>query len=167
MFADLTIAGFSSEITALSISNGATVTLVGCSVLDNRITGTQLDDAVISVEAVDPDNTFSQQQDTILRLQQCSFGDNDSDHVLVSESGSAIHSEYEAFIFSDVSREVHQYIAEDILLTSTQPLVDAPISRPGITATSSWFVTTQEVCCLRAYLCHLAAMWHRFCRSFV
>lgn len=130
------------------------MTVEGCSITGNRIVGTFNNTAVISVSAVDPENLLGQQQDTILRLQQCNISDNIASHNLLSvEDG--YFSDYKARIFSDISLEVH-YTDRPLLQTasgetqqsSSEPLADAPANRTGITAASPWFVMTQEVWCL-------------------
>lgn len=139
--------GFSSESSVLWISDRATVTLVGCSIQDNTVSGTKLNNAVISVNAVEPTSPDAQHQDTVLRLQQCVLTVNTADHVLIANRGGMVYSEHEAVIFNDAFSDVEVELnsIEGELLDLTHPLDKATASRPGIDATTPWLLTVQQV----------------------
>lgn len=134
------------SMTALWISDGATVTLVNSSFNGINIVGRAFNRAVISVNAVSNDTNIAQQQDSILRLQQCSITGNKAASVIAA-SNIKPFQDFEARVFSDVSFSV-QYNA-DSQPGLTQPLSAAPASRPGITASSVWFKTAHQVCSKR------------------
>ena len=138
----LTILDFESETSAFWISGGATVTMNGCALSSNVVTGKYYS-AVVSVNAVDPDSSSSQQQDTILRLQQCTLANNTAPNIIFSDGQSSVHSLFDVEVYSDEERAVF-YTKNDAMGT-TSPLSTAPASRPGITASSPWFIGVQQV----------------------
>lgn len=84
--AGLSIINFSSETAALSISNGATVNLEGRNILRNTISDTHMNSAVISVNAVNPDSDYAQQQNTILKLRHCWLSQNSGPETILAHS---------------------------------------------------------------------------------
>lgn len=145
--AGLSIIDFSDVQSAMLISNGATVTLEGCTFTRNSVPPGGIYTGIIIVEAVhtDYETNDQSQQDTILRLQQCILENNDADHDLVaidydSESSPSL---FDAVIYSDVGREV--FTTLDLTLDPSLPLAEVPASRPGIDTSTSWFVELQRV----------------------
>ena len=146
--AGLSITNFESDTSALWINNGATVTLEGCTLSRNSISDAYTNSAVISVNAVDPDSSVSQQQDTILRLRQCTFSSNTANHTLVAREISP-YTLFDVGIYSYVERKVWKLreLNGDYLRSqgTTLPLAQAPTSRPGIDASTPWLLNVQQV----------------------
>jgi hypothetical protein len=128
------------------VSSGATATLVGCSFSNNSNFNTTYNSAVLSVNAVNPNVAYSQLQDTIVRLQNCSFPVLNSS--VVSHQDSDLFPAYSARVYSDnATLEVLQVSrnGEDINLGSAEPLSAAPAGRKGIAGTSTWLQEAQQV----------------------
>lgn len=136
------ITDFSSTTSNLWVSDGATVNLDNCSIVKNTVTGTKVNNAVISLNAVELGSNDIVEQDTILRLQQCTITGNTAKEIIIANN-KRLFTAFQALIFSDTDFTV-KYI--DVKVGTTQPISEAPVSRPGITATSAWFVAIQEVC---------------------
>lgn len=127
------------------MSNGATATLNNCSISNNFISGTYINSAALSVNAVDPNDANAQQQNTIVRLLQTTFSGNTAAHNLIAYSGQdTFFSLYEVGIFSDdLNQEV--FYTNNFTKGTALPLDQAPADRPGIDASTPWFVSMQEV----------------------
>jgi hypothetical protein len=126
---------------------GATVTLVRCTFADNTITGTHYNSAVLSVNAVKnvPD---AQMQDTIVRLDQCSFTRNYAWNLLVVNERDTMYDQYSAVIYSDDADLEVLYVSESgkkKVQRFAEQLSAAPAGRQGITSTSVWLWRAQQV----------------------
>jgi hypothetical protein len=145
------IAAFAGD-SAMWITEGATVTLVGCSFIDSIIHSPLPFSAVLSVCAVNVEYHDAQLQDTIVRLEQCTFSGNDADNVLATYKGNVNFAAYSAIIFSDtITHKVLQVtVDDDDAINRTEaparPLSTAPAGREGITSTSPWLHSVQQVC---------------------
>lgn len=126
------IIDFASERTVMTVVGGATVTLNGCTLSRNAITGDSPDSALLSVQW--PEN--------VIRMEHCKMSGNFALHNLLVDTSSATHAQ----IFSDEDFKVH-YTNSDTAIDTTLPLILAPLSRPGINATSPWIIEVQRVCC--------------------
>jgi hypothetical protein len=137
-------------VSALWISNGATVNMVGCSFTRNFITGAKLNDAVISVNAVQPNGSiYGRAQDTMLRFQQCSEENNHGRFLSAYNEGS--FGSFDVLIFSDGNFTVNRVInLGEVKYEDPLPLTD-PQSRRGIDNSSDWFLQTLQVCTLKAF----------------
>lgn len=140
--AGLSISDFSSDTAALFISSGATVNLEGCTISRNTISDTYSNSGVISVNAVDTDNDNAQQQNTTLRMQQCILFGNSGVETIIADS-TGIFNKFDVAIYSNVPRPV--YYTKDSKHGSTLSLNQVPASRPGIAASSPWFLGVQQV----------------------
>ena len=130
--AGLKIIDFESEYSALQISDEATVTLEGCTLSRNSISDAYANNAVIRVL----------DEDTILRLRQCTLSGNTAPNMLAVRCNSCAMSD--VGIYSDVEREV--YLDSDSpSQATTLPLAQAPASRPGIDASTPWLLNVQQV----------------------
>lgn len=140
--AGLTIKDFNSTISALWVSDGATVTLVNTHISDCSINGFFGNSAVVSVNAVQTRSTyFAQQQDTILRLKRCTLTNLAASHELVEFVSDPFRA-YDARVYSDEARviyrvtgDTHRQLTEKV---STKWLSEAPADRPGIDAVIHW-----------------------------
>lgn len=141
--AGLSIIDFESATSAIFISQGATVTLQNSTLTRNTITGSFLNVAIISVNAVDP-NDNNVPQDTILRLRQCTLAGNTATNVLTATADSEPFELFGVGVYSDVEREVFLNGAIP-LRGNTLGLEEAPGGRPGIDESSVWFVDLQQV----------------------
>lgn len=84
-----------------------------------------------------------------MRLEECSFENNDVDedaHTLVASDGDGVN---EAMFFSDVERGVYMRenwnIGPPRHMAKTYPLNTAP-KKPFLTANDDFIVETQQVC---------------------
>jgi hypothetical protein len=79
---------------------GASMTLPSCTFAGNTIPGTHYNSAILSADGVKsvPD---AQMQDTIVRLEQCSFTRNQAWNLLEANERHAMYDEYSAVIYSD------------------------------------------------------------------
>jgi hypothetical protein len=143
----------------IHMSGGATVSLLGCTFSNNNITADEGNEqlptperfipviGVIDVSIYDiEDSPPAQRQDTIVRLQDVAFIDNDMNEIVIAQSS---YKEFEGLIYSDEERRVSlkEFVeAEHYLNETTLPFEAAPADRQGITATTPWFQSTQEVC---------------------
>jgi hypothetical protein len=138
-------------VSGMIITNGATVTLVESSFVNITIILSYPDSAVLSVNAVHRHSSNAQLQDTIVRLEQCTFSGNTAETVLKTYKGNVDYSAYSAFIFSDtLPHEVLQVtVGDDDLINKTEapakPLSTAPAGREGISRSSPWFQSVQKV----------------------
>jgi hypothetical protein len=126
---------------------GATVTLFRCTFANNSITGTHYNSAILSVNAVKsvPD---AQLQDTIVRLEQCSFTRNRALSLLVVNKRDSMYDEYSAVVYSDDADLEILYVLENgrkKVQGFAQPLEAAPAGRHDITSTSAWLRSAQQV----------------------
>lgn len=135
---------FSTTETAMAIINGATVTLADCSFARNIINATFQNSAIIVVNAVVPDIPDKQDQDTILRMQQMSFIDNTAPSIIASATQVVPFLDFDVAVYSDEKMKVYAVSASPFIDT-TLSLDEAPASRPGVDASSSWFLNMQEV----------------------
>jgi hypothetical protein len=142
--AGLTSSYFGGDQAAMMVTDGATVTLVECSFINNTINSTFLNSAVLSVNAVDPSQVLAQSQDTIVRLQQCSFTNNVADALIVTTKGGDF-SDFSALVYSDAVFDVVTLYINSVTQNVTEPLSAAPPGRPGITGTSPWLRSAQQV----------------------
>jgi hypothetical protein len=132
------------------IAEGATVTLVGCSFINSTTTSPYPFSAVLSANAVNLYKS-AQTQDTIVRLEQCTFSGNKADSVLVTYEGSVNYAAHFAFIYSDsiTHKVLHVTVDDDGAINRTEaparPLSTAPADRKGITSSSPWLQTVQQV----------------------
>jgi hypothetical protein len=132
------------------ISEGATVTLVGCSFIDSTITSPYPFSAVLSANAVNLYKS-AHTQDTIVRLEQCTFSGNKADSVLLTYEGNVNFAAHFAFIYSDTHthKVLHVTVDDDGAINRTEapakPLSTAPADREGITSTSPWLQSVQQV----------------------
>jgi hypothetical protein len=135
------------------IAEGATVTLVGCSFINSTITSSYPNNAVLSVNAVGFENITAQQQDTIVRLEKCTFSGNNAEYVLLTYKGNVNFPTHFAYIFSDnVTHNVlHVTVDDEYAINRTEaparPLSTAPAGREGITSSSPWLQSVQQVRC--------------------
>lgn len=91
---------------------------------------------MIAVKVWYPGSSDLQEQDTILRLQQCTLSGNTASDVLVSLGGDYPFTWLEAEIYSDDERGVYYQKDTDSIGTSL-PLSQAPANRSGINASSA------------------------------
>lgn len=134
--AGLVVRDFVSEQACLLFSNGATANLHGCIITVNAVSETYSNSAINSVNAVDPDFAFSQDQDTLLMLQQCNLSGNDVPYDSVA-STTPPYTHFGAFIYSDVNRYVH-YDAQPPRTKVSLPLAQFPDSRSAIVNKEYW-----------------------------
>lgn len=97
-----------SDRSALQINNGATVSLNNCTLTRNIISDLHTNSAVISINALNPNELASQPQDTVLLMQQCALPDNSAPHDIAALKGSDYYTLFDAEVYSDVEREVHR-----------------------------------------------------------
>jgi hypothetical protein len=134
---------------AMWISNGATVTLVECSFIHNKVTNPHYITSVLSVNAVNPSYPHAQLQDTVVRMQRCTFSGNSAQRMLMTYSGVQPYTSHSAFIYSDdASLDVTRVLddVESVTRGAPEPLSAAPAGRPGINSTSTWLQRVQQVC---------------------
>ena len=132
---------FASHASALFVASGATVLLNTSIFSHNVISDAYPNSAVISANAVNPQFNNGQQQDTILRLQNCTIAKGNSNSTLQLAAFTGIpYSNFDVSVFSDVDREVLRYADSESTSGTTLSLVKSPASRPGIDASSPWFV---------------------------
>lgn len=121
----LLVTDFMSQEAVVLIEDGATVSMQQCSFTRNSLNGTTRNEAIISVHG----------QNTILRLQNCDFTANDAFYDLSATN--------DAKIYSDMKFEV--FMNDNIASVGVaSPLQQAPADRPGIDASSPWFLEVQQ-----------------------
>lgn len=135
----LRLLDFESENSALWMDYGATVTLDSSTLSRNYITGTLTNNAVVSVNARGINNINAQQQNTVLRLQQCTLAGNSGPNIFVAHSWGGLDVE----VYSDVERDV--FFTKNDAMGTTTPLSMALASTPGINASSPWFIDVKQV----------------------
>ena len=142
--AGLRIVDFESVNTALWIGLGATVTLQDSSLSRNSISDTLPSNAVIDVYAVRLDASGAQQQDTILRLQECIISSGTGVISLIAFTAEP-YTEFNASIYSDLKSDVYLFNDSPTQGTTlpTLPLAQAPAR--GINASFEWFLDVQQV----------------------
>jgi hypothetical protein len=148
MCAGLTIIGFSVDSSVMFIKHGGTGTLVGCNFTGNTITDNKFNSAILSVNAVNPNATYAQQQDTIVRVEHCTFDGNFADHRVVANKAHTTFPKYEALIFSDDAALEVLYVSDNGEKQDrghAKPLSGAPADRQGITNSSAWLRAAQKV----------------------
>jgi hypothetical protein len=154
LFAGLTILGFDGYQPALLVDRGATVTLLECSFMKN-------DEALSNSSSsvyFDADKLPPQTDDTIVRLERCTFDFSNLGSISLTrfmQTGAV--PTYTALFYSDAPVEVTLDTAEpysytyNITVFFTMDLSNAPAARQGIDRNSTWFQTAQQVC----YSCSL------------
>lgn len=145
--AGLSIIDFNSVSAALWVSNGATVTLQDSTITRNTISSKSKNSTLIGVSAVEPSKIYTQEQDTILRLQNVTLtGNLGPPRIITDFSKAGVESAYGAGVFSD--EDLFVFFAEaggGVALGVTSPLEQAPANSPGVNASDPWFVSVQEV----------------------
>jgi hypothetical protein len=147
---------FAGEISAMWVAHGATASLVRCSFAGNKITDEEINSAILSVNAVDSSDARAQLQDTIVRLHQCTFRDIE-DNLLLTNRGSDSFDAYAAHVYSDnTSLEVLRVSdnGDDTAQGFAEPLSAAPARRQGLTGTSAWLQSIQQVRSPAAFRTH-------------
>jgi hypothetical protein len=130
---------------AIWVGAGATATFVNCTFADNSIYPSDYS-GMLSVAATDPSSPFALPQDTIVRLQQCTFTANSAEDLLVTYEASGGDSEHSAHIYSDdASLKVRQISHDRDEQEWAEPLSAAPVGRQGINSKSTWLLTAQQV----------------------
>jgi hypothetical protein len=150
--AGLTLAHFAGD-QATWVESGATATFVGCNFTENSISSSWSDNAVLTVQGVNPlyNSTL---QDTIVRLENCTFTRNVADNVIVKsiwgEESSPTDS---AHIYSDdITQKVTLFDGRyDFYDRQAEPLTAVPAGRHGINGTSEWLQRILTVC--SSFLC--------------
>lgn len=145
-----------SEASTAFITEGSTVTLKNSEISRNAIPHSFGENAIIEVYTFDYEDFLGDQyyeylatstlpfkKAGILRLQNCTFSDNQGPYTLASK-GISEDFAFESQIYSDVQRPV--YLPKFTSLGSTLPLEQAPSNRPGIDDTNPWFLDALEVC---------------------
>jgi hypothetical protein len=142
----MTISAFAGGLSAMWVSNGATVTLVESSFVGNSITGVYNESAVLSVIAVEAINWDAQLQDTIVRLEQVEFTDNVADSLLTAQQGGTfLDSRFSALVYSDFILDVVSIDVDSFTLSVSEPLDAVPVGRRGISRNSAWLRRVQQV----------------------
>jgi hypothetical protein len=139
----LTIANFYTDASPFWVGDGSTVTCKRCKLFNNTVVLKYANSAVVSANAVDSTASYSQHQNTILRLEQCTVVENSAEVTFVEYHGNPFYY-YNALIYSDVAVDVLRVDASEALETS-KPLTDAPADRPGIENASPWKSLNTEV----------------------
>jgi hypothetical protein len=128
------------------VNNGATATLKECAFVHNAINDTYDNSAVLTVAASREGNVDAQQQDTIVRLEQCNFTNNIAQSLLTAQIGADfLDPTFSARIFSDVNLSVVILDGNSRTTDLTEPLSAAIAERLGITSTSLWLRRAQQV----------------------
>lgn len=158
----LSIIDYNTEGTSLFIRNGGLITLVDSQFRRITTSDKHLASSVIAVAAVSPKDLSSQQLPTVLRLQSTTISDSNA-AIELSRIEGAIWTLFETRIYSDVDREVDNlmYTAANVnteKVTGRQrseeplwvrelalPLEPQHDDRPGIDASSPWFLKVQQV----------------------
>jgi hypothetical protein len=159
LVAGVTFANFTSDTSVIWVGYGATVTMVGCTFTDNWISGESIYRAIINVNAVDPTKASAQPQDTIVRMENCTFtaGNNAENHVVTINDSKLYSAEtcewnvdetHSALLFSDDELVVLHVSGDppNQTLGTSDLLSKAPAERPGITRASPWFNSVQVRC---------------------
>jgi hypothetical protein len=147
--AGLTISNFAGT-SAIWINYGATVTLKHCTFLGNSKKSPSR--SVLSVSANDP-TSFTPDprlQDTIVRLQQCTFINNTAEFLIATSGGEGAAAELSAVVYSDEFYEVRHVVQDGTdEVQGTEPLAAAPADRQGLSETSFWIQNVKKVrsCC--------------------
>lgn len=141
--AGLALLDFASDRSILTVVYGATVTLEGCTISRNTITGRQGDGAIVNVNVGHPDSLYPSQTNTILRMQQCFMSGNDAPHDILGNT-VVTSKGIEVSVYSDTQRPVHSNDSAPAHDT-TFPLSQAPSTYPGINASSPWFENIRQV----------------------
>lgn len=141
--AGVSIIDFTSENSALFISDGATVLLNASVISRNTVSYTWPNSGVISVNSINPDIFGDQLADTIVRLRNCNLEGNDAVHDLIATTDGAIYREMNVSVYSDETRNLFWNLP-DPSMSTTLPLSLAPVDRPGIDASTDWFVNLKE-----------------------
>jgi hypothetical protein len=145
--AGLTVAHYAGD-QATWVESGATATFVGCSFTENSISSSYSDSAVLTVQGVSPLEN-STLQDTIVRLENCTFTRNVADNVIVKSIWGVESSPTDsAHIYSDdITQKVTLLDGRyDLYDRQAEPLTAVPPGRQGINGTSEWFQRIQTVC---------------------
>jgi hypothetical protein len=143
--AGMTSLDFGGDTSVMYASDGATVTLIGCSFIGNTINGTISNSAIFSINAVNLETPHKQLQDTIVRLEQCSFTDNVAGGLLVTYMDYPF-TEFSALTYSDITFDVMAFQGNSWTQSMTKPLSATPSGRLGISSTSPWLQSAQQVC---------------------
>jgi hypothetical protein len=135
---------------AMTVNGGATVTLEECVFIDNlaAIRNETAEYFEFEVAAI------AQRQDTIIRLQNCEFGDGFFAVELITDLTSENSPYSEVLVISDpyddglkVSHKVKEddYDFNNSTEYSTVDALTVPAARRGIESTSPWFQRVQKV----------------------
>jgi hypothetical protein len=143
--AGLTISHFAGDAAAV-VDGGATVTLVECTFIENSITGFYSNSAALSVNNIGP-HRDALLQDTIVRLENCTFTRNVADNLLLARVGGEESSPLaSAHIYSDNTTQMVVWVnGSNEIVGHAEPLTALPASRQGINGTSEWFQRVQKV----------------------
>jgi hypothetical protein len=149
--AGLTISDFAGDTAAAWVSDGATVTLVRSSFTANYITDTYYNSAILTVSAVDSNGgsvggSGGRPQDTIVRMQQCTFSNDFTANQLLTIKGNYF-SEYSAVIYSDDASFHVVHVSDQGAVRvpgSTKPLSGADAARQGLSGKSAWLQRAQR-----------------------
>jgi hypothetical protein len=134
----------------MMVNGGATVTLAECDFIENFYAISN----ITSELSWNEEASNAQSQDTIVRLQRCTFSGNSYDIELLQNLTSGSIPGGEAFIISDpydASLEVGHTVQEDDydFSNSTWYLTGhastVPADRKGINSTSAWLQGVQKV----------------------
>jgi hypothetical protein len=128
------------------VGDGATVTMVASVFTDNVVHTPANHAAILSVSETHP-GLGKQQQDTIVRLQQCIFtGSNYAAYFTDADMSSepAANPDHD-LIFTDGNLQILQVFSsgENRTLGFVGALSEAPAERQGINGTSPWLLRVQ------------------------
>jgi hypothetical protein len=134
------------------VDAGATVTMVGCSFTSNTLVGESSTNGVLTVGGFGSDDKAASNHlldDTIVRLQTCTFEESSGDAPIRTLDDSGVgppNYASLAHIYSDndIMVQGENYLGTP-QLNVTEPLSAAPAGRPGISGESNWLKQVQEV----------------------
>lgn len=131
---------FANRRSALDIREGATVTLkrslFACNTQEYGI------GAAITLFESSVPLTSSPDQDVVLRLEDVTFQDLTEEHAIAANQ----FQRHEPLVYSNQKWLVKFFTDDEVASSFTLPLEDAPTDRPGINASTPWFVNALEVC---------------------
>jgi hypothetical protein len=138
---------------AMTVSGGATVNLEECSFIDTYTAIGNFTEPDFDIEEA----PIAQPQESIIRLHQCDFRENDYDIILDTFDTyqmSAVHPNGEALVVSDPYdaglKVTYSHVEGDYdwpvkRENSTGHASTVPADRRGIDSTSAWFQWVQKV----------------------
>jgi hypothetical protein len=136
-----------SDLSLLYAGYGATVTLAGITFIGNSLRDGDTDTTLILVTQTVHDGVFSQLQDTIFRLENSRFINNDVTYWIVAYNTNASSSAYSARVFSDDSSfAVYYVLPGENSHQAAESLSEVPLGREGIDNDSPWLQRVQRVC---------------------